>query len=81
MAEELYKVSPEEKELIDYEFTDENGIHRKVECVNEQKSGEFLISKEEYEKRKTELDKKGVDFSKKEVIDVVDVDSKDTGIK
>lgn len=77
MAEEFYKVSPEEAQKLYKEYYDEHGIHRIIMAVNEQKDGTLLFPATEYEKIKDETEVKKIDFISKTKITAEQVDSKE----
>ena len=77
MAEEYYKIAKEDAQNVYKSWIDENGIHRVIEAVNEQKDGSLLISKEFVDVLKDDKEYKKIDWTKQAKITKEQVDSKD----
>lgn len=76
MAEELYKIQPEDAAKVYKEWTDENGIHRVIMAVNEQTDGSLLIDKKLVDAFKEDAEFKKIDWTKRAVITKEQVDPK-----
>lgn len=80
MAEELYKISPEDADKVYKQWTDEHGIHRIIMAVNEQADGSLLVDKKFVDANKEDTEYKKIDWTKKAIITKEQVDSKDKEI-
>lgn len=80
MAEEFYKISKEDAAKVYKDYVDENGIHRIIMAVNEQKDGTLLVGKRFVDLHKEDPEYKKIDWSKKTPITKEQVDPKEAEI-